>query len=282
MRYFRSAIWLFMLSSLAACLNPLKKIEPDIEASRSEASFTTVETPRGPLYVASTGMPKNPPLLFVHGSPGSWEGWASYLRDKNLQRRFHLLAVDRPGYGGSSPGQTEPSLQNQGEAIFHALDLNRSGKPAILIGHSMGGPIIARMAMDRPEKAGGLIFLAASVDPSQEHTKWYQYAARWWIFRWMVPRDLKVCNEEILALKNQLQLMQPLWPKITAPSVILQGDKDDLVAPANLDFLLRNLNGKLIVNSARLPETNHFFIWDRPELVLKAIDDVTRFQKEGR
>ena len=53
-----------------------------------------------PVHVVAAGDPALPPVLFIHGSPGSWEAWQDYLADPELSSRAHLLAIDRPGFGG--------------------------------------------------------------------------------------------------------------------------------------------------------------------------------------
>jgi pimeloyl-ACP methyl ester carboxylesterase len=255
-------------------MNPLKKIEPDIQAVRNDSVITTYETAHGPMRVASVGNSRNPPVIFVHGSPGSWEVWAAYLRNENLRGRYHLLAIDRPGYGGSRKGHVEPSMQVQAADALAVLQLNKSGKPAIVIGHSLGGAVIARMAMDEPGKVSGLIFLASSVDPQQENYAWYQHMLHWPVFSWMLPSQWYVCNEELRPFKGELEKMLPLWPNITARAIVLQGSKDTLVPEANLDFIVGHLKPEQIVRATRLPGVNHFFLWDTPEVVLQAFTDM--------
>ncbi len=38
----------------------------------------------------------------------------------------------------------------------------------ILVGHSLGGPVIARTAMDYPDLVDGLILVGGSIDPEME------------------------------------------------------------------------------------------------------------------
>jgi pimeloyl-ACP methyl ester carboxylesterase len=223
------------------------------------------------LRYAWSGDPRKRPILFVHGSPGSWEGWAQFLMEPKLQSSFQLIAVDRPGYGGSDEGRTEPSLQLEADLIVKALEINQSGKKAILVGHSFGGPVIAKIAMSYPDQVAGLVFVAASVDPNLEKTSWVQRPATWWPIRDLIPMKLRVCNEEILALKSELIKMLPGWSGISEKAVLIQGEDDPLVPPANLDFLIAHLMKKDIVQVARIPGLNHFVPWKRPELITSGI-----------
>lgn len=234
------------------------------------------------MSVAWSGNENKRPLILIHGSPGSYDSWAQFLVSADLQGKYHILAPDRPGYGDSGAGRAELSVEKQGRAIWDALQFNKSGLPAILIGHSYGGPVIARMAMDQPDKTAGLIFVAGSVDPELEEFKWYQNIAIWKLTRWMVPTDLVVCNDEIVALKAELERMQPLWPKITAATAIVQGDADDMVDPRNTAFITKNLTNGTIVSSQMVPGLNHFVPWKRPDLILEGIQAVeTQIKKSN-
>lgn len=208
-----------------------------------------------------------PLILFVHGSPGNWKAWAQYLSDPDLAARAHLIAVDRPGFGGSGAGHVEPSLEQQCRDIAPLLNLASPGQRVVLVGHSFGGPIVCRLAMDHPGKVTDVIVLAGSIDPGQEKTKWYQYAAEWWIFRWLVPSDLELANREIRPLKGGLTDMLPLWPKIHQRVTVIQGLADNLVPPENADFAQRMMTNARPLEIIRIPGMNHFLPWKQYPLV---------------
>jgi pimeloyl-ACP methyl ester carboxylesterase len=151
------------------------------------------------------------------------------------------------------------------------LGENRSGQGAILVGHSMGGPVAARVAMDFPDRVSGLVLLSSSVDPDLEETKWFQIPAEWLLLKWLVPRDLKVCNEEILALRGELNKLRPEWEKLDVPVAVVHGELDDLVPVGNVDFLKRHLKSSSLVDLEILPGMNHFVPWERSDAVLNAI-----------
>ena len=263
----------FFTLLLSACMNPMKSIEPQKAEFNThyKDNFINYTSHGRTLRAAWSGDATKPPLLFVHGSPGSFDAWADFLINKDLQAHYHILAVDRPGYGGSEAGNTELSLQNQSDEIFDALQLNHSGQKAIVIGHSFGGPVVARMMMDHPDKIIGGVFVAGSFDPSYEDSKWYQYVADSKLVSWMVPKFLRVCNEEIMAMKPQLTEMLPMWANLKPYVVILQGDKDDLVDPGNFKFLAEKINPSLVVKSTMLPGMDHFIPWKRADLIYEGI-----------
>ncbi len=268
---------ILLLLFFSSCILQMRisdqKAKKEFQNSPNPISFHYYSYKGKKVHYAEIGNPNLPTLLFIHGSPGSWDAFATYLKDTLLQKEYHMIAVDRLGYGYSGFGHKEESVGIQAEVFKQLLTTSSNGKKTILIGHSYGGPVIARLAMDYPEKVGGLLFLAASIDPDLEPKKWIQEPATWLVFRWMIPKALVVSNEEILALKNELTLMLPMWDKIKAPSIFIQGEKDVLVHPGNAKFAekkLINTHLKLIM----LPEQNHFIPWTMPDTVKMAIREL--------
>lgn len=214
------------------------------------------------------GRPARPKVLFIHGSPGSWDAFASMLDRPELNERATLVFADRPGYGGSGAGRPERSLTRQAEAMNALLDLDDPTQPAIVVGHSYGGPVAGVMAMGGDPRIAAAVLVAGSVDPKLEQTLWIQWIADAWAFRWMVPQSLDVCNQEILALKTELTAVEERWSTIRIPVTVLQGLDDELVPPGNADFLAARLpNAKV----ERIPDLGHFIPWQRPELITQAI-----------
>ncbi len=237
-----------------------------------EPRYHTYQHDGREMFFAEVGERNRTPVVFVHGSPGSWGAFLSFMGRRELLQRAHLISVDRPGFGESGRGKPEKSLRAQAAAIQPILKQFATQKPAILVGHSFGGPVIARLAADFPELVGGLILVAPSIDPELEKTKWYQIPADWKLFSWMVPTDLVTTNREILPLKAELEELLPLWSEIRAPVTVIQGEKDGLVPPANADFaerVLTNASLKVI----RDPELDHFIPWKRPDMIVDAILD---------
>jgi len=112
---------------------------------------------------ALTASPERQPargiILALHGGGSSaryWNnpaGWGNSLLELGSDLGFHVLAVDRPGYGASS--QIDPaltSLRQQIPILFAGLDswctqLEFSG-PRFIIGHSVGAILTTMMAAD--------------------------------------------------------------------------------------------------------------------------------------
>lgn len=206
-------------------------------------------------------------LIFVHGSPGGWDAFVDYFEDSTLYQQANLMAPDRPGFGQSSYGQPIASLPRQADLL--AALIEKTPAPRILIGHSMGGPVIARMAMDHPELVDGLLFLAASIAPELEpDDDWYRKPMRWPVISALVPKVFRISNEELIFLEDELEDMLPLWSNIQLPTIVMQGEKDNLVHPGNADFaekMLTNAPKEII----RLPEQNHFLPWNMFDMIVE-------------
>ncbi len=234
------------------------------------ASHHTYEVAGRPMHYVATGALGKPVVLFVHGSPGSWDAFIHFLANRELLEQARLVSVDRPGFGESGFGKHEPSLKAQAAALVPLVREEGQGQPVVLVGHSLGGPVVARFAMDYPELTRGLVLVAPSIDPTLERTKWYQVPADWKLFSWVVPTTLLVTNREILPLKHELELMLPLWSNIQAPTIVIQGDKDSLVPCQNADFAARMLAGRPL-KLMRKADMDHFVPWTNPELISEAV-----------
>ncbi len=207
-------------------------------------------------------------LVLVHGAPGSLRAFRSYLTDPLLREHFHMISVTRVGWAAGAE-RKEPSLEAQARALRPILEMDRSGRGAILMGHSYGGPVIARAAMDHTELVGGLVFVAATADPEMSGPRWYNYMSFWWP-EFVLGDRLMGANDEIMAVRPQLKEMLPRWEELTMPALIVQGDEDTLVHPENADFLRERL-----VNSRLLPRPggDHFILWGDMPVIRDAIID---------
>lgn len=223
------------------------------------------------MHYVSAGDSLKPLVLFVHGSPGSLSAFIDYLADTVLLHRTFLITADRPGFGYSNFGNGETSLQKQAEILKPILEEYKKNRPIILVGHSLGGPLIARMAIDYPQLVDGLIIVAGSIDPELEPDEtWFRAPLATPFLSWILPRSFRASNEEIYQLKPQLEMMLPLWSSITCPVIVIQGKKDSLVPAANADFAR-----KMLVNApvefVFKDDMDHFVPWSNPELIRDAI-----------
>ncbi|MCB0518072.1 MAG: alpha/beta hydrolase [Lewinellaceae bacterium] len=232
--------------------------------------FQDYETAGQPMHFTVYGNDTLPLVVLVHGAPGSSSACLDYLMDTALTNHACVVALDRPGYGYSGFGKTERSLAKQAAAIKPILEKYRR-KKAVLVGHSFGGPVIARMAMDFPELVDGLVIVAGSIDPALEPHYWWQHPLDWRAIRWMMPPAFRVANQEILPLPEELTDMLPRWKEITCPVTVVQGTKDNLVAPGNADFAERMLTNSEKVEIIRMEGGSHFIFWSERGLIIQEI-----------
>lgn len=214
-----------------------------------------------------------PVAIYFHGSPGSSQDFFRTMRDSTFVANFIGVSVDRPGFGHSDFGRAEPSLKEQAKDVKPVLEKYKDRK-VVLLGHSYGGPVICKLAMEYPELVDGLVILAGSVAPELEPDEWWRKPMDSKAIRWLIPRSMVASNQEIMPLKDELTAMLPDWEKIECPVVIVQGTKDKLVPPANADFadsMLVNCSHKQI---NRIEGMNHFIPFMREDLIVDALLEI--------
>jgi pimeloyl-ACP methyl ester carboxylesterase len=107
------------------------------------------------LHVREWGDPDAPPVVCVHGVQ-AFGGRFRRLAEKRLADRFHVVAVDLRGHGLSAAEQPW-TLETHVDDLVEAC-----GSPAIWIGHSFGGRLVAELMARRPE----LVERAVLLDPA--------------------------------------------------------------------------------------------------------------------
>ena len=248
-----------------------KEIETFFEKKGVKGSQHSYKVGFRELHYVKAGDPSKPLVLFLHGSPGSLSAFIDFLVDSTLLSKALLITADRPGFGYSNFGNGEPSLKKQSEILKPILEEYKMNRPIILVGHSLGGPLIARMAIDYPELVDGLIMVAGSIDPELEPNEtWFRAPLATPFLSWVLPNSFRASNEEIYQLKPQLEKMLPLWKQIECPVIVIQGSKDVFVPAANADFAK-----KVLVNApvdfVLIEGMDHFVPWSNPELIHEAI-----------
>ncbi len=225
------------------------------------------------IHYAYTNGNKDLLIVFVHGSPGSWNAFIDYFKADSLLDQMDMLAIDRAGFGKSGYGVAEPSMEKQAKQIKAVTD-QFSHTNKILVGHSLGGPVIARMAMDYPTSFSGMIMVAPSIDPEMEKEEWYRKVINTKLGSAITPLAFEVSNDEILPLKKELELMIPLWSHVQIPTILIQGTSDKLVPKENADFAMEMLADSLL-EVRMLEGINHFIPWGQPHEITKAILAIT-------
>ncbi len=100
-----------------------------------------------------------PPVLLIHGASANAREFSWSLAPR-LQARFRVLMPDRPGHGHSErPGEAW-RLGVQAGQMAGVLDTLAPAEQAVIVGHSYGGAVALRLALDRPDLVRGVVLLA--------------------------------------------------------------------------------------------------------------------------
>lgn len=220
----------------------------------------TVKVKGFPIHYAKTGNDSFPTLLFIHGSPGSWNAFEQYLKDSELLRKYRMIAIDRPGFGYSHFGNSK-NLDEQSRLISPLLSLFKNSKPAYIIGHSLGGPLALTLDIDNRGYFSGIVLLAAAVDPAEEKPeKW-----RKWLYKTplnlLLPGAFAPSNRELWFLKTDLVYLKKDLDKVACPVWIVHGDKDQFVPVGNAAFTKQMLTNAPSIQVKILHGANHFIPW---------------------
>ncbi len=264
----RGSLWSAVGVALATigCAPPGPRLSTEaVEALRQSVP---VATPLNiDISLLRAGDATGPRAILVHGTPGDATGWTDYLM--HPLPGWEVVALDRPGFGRSGPVGAMPGLAEQAAAVVALLPVD--GRQVVLLGHSLGGPVVAQVAADHPERIAGIVFLAASVDPGLERIHPMQYVGEWPLIRGWLPRAIRNANSELMALKPELEALAPLLARIRSRVVIVHGSKDDLVPVANVPYLQARLTGASCVQTVLLEGLNHFLPWNSLEVVQDAL-----------
>ncbi|TGK05071.1 alpha/beta hydrolase [Leptospira semungkisensis] len=233
-----------------------------------------------PVHWLSTGCkePKKENILvFVHGSPGNWVNYLRYLKDPQLLEKYCMFSVDRPGFGKSEGADADVNRQAQRilSSLNHVLQKREKPKRLVLLGHSYGGPVAARIASLEGNSFSHLLLLAAALDPESEEVRWYNKLAATKLGSWLLPTEWQHSNAEMLPLKGQLQDLLPIWKNINAKTIVVQGEEDGLVDPSNAAFIQKQFSPQAQVKIYLLPKEGHFLPWKNYDLIYKILMEIT-------
>jgi pimeloyl-ACP methyl ester carboxylesterase len=100
------------------------------------------------LHVEAAGPEDGAPVVFLHGVSGSMQTYA-WLPEEIAEGR-RIVRVDLRGHGGSEHASGAYDIDSYGEDV---ADLLREtvGRPAVLVGHSLGGVVAWWLAQRHPE-----------------------------------------------------------------------------------------------------------------------------------
>jgi pimeloyl-ACP methyl ester carboxylesterase len=222
--------------------------------------------------------------MFLHGG---W-GYEIYPIDRQLAALsdYHIVIPDRTGYGSSGrlPRQESDFHSRAADETFGVIDALGLERP-VLWGHSDGAVIALLMALDAPERLGGLILEAAHFyrdkpssreffevmrdDPDKLGERVASVLAREHGESW---RDvMRINGAAWLAIAAQKSAGADLYSGrlhgVALPVLVVHGGRDPRTEAGELDALRRALPGAAF---AILPDGGH-----SPHSERATADDVT-------
>jgi 4,5:9,10-diseco-3-hydroxy-5,9,17-trioxoandrosta-1(10),2-diene-4-oate hydrolase len=191
-------------------------------------------------------------LVIVHGGGGGVNAWVNSL--ELLAEHYTVFAPDLPGFGNSQSIDDSfsiPAYVDFLERFTGALGLEKF----CLLGHSLGGGIALRYALDFPEKIERLV-LVSSLFLGKEIALWARYLSSPSVFRYLGEAGLTIfkglswvagslCNscrlsppftrvqiavgKSIMSLKGQTMVLADQLAGLVMPTLLVWGARDGIV-----------------------------------------------------
>lgn len=224
-------------------------------------------------------------LIFVHGSGDSASAWKPL---RALLTEWQSLAVDLPGHGArvAEPGPEEMSARNYAEDVYRTLaDQGIDG--GVIVGHSLGGAIALRLAVDHPDFARRIVLVgsgarlrvapalleqaradgpeagkaiaALAFAPNHEAQMRAYFRAQAPLAPGMLYRDLAACDA--------FDMMAEL-DAINQPALMIVGAEDRLTPLKYAEFLGQRLATATLVI---VPDAGHYVQVEQPSAVANAL-----------
>ena len=280
---------------------------PDIESSELKSrygataqNFVTLDGLD--VHFKDTGPRDAPVLLLLHGFGSSlqtWDIWSS-----KLEEHYRVIRLDLPGFGLTGPSPVHDySEQNDVSTLSHFVD--KLGLSSFsLMGHSMGGKMAWGLAALMPERVEALVLMAPDGYPQIKDIgkKPYEMPAIMGVMKFCLPKilvrksiepaffDASVLSESlvdryydmlrapgvraaILDRANQTIYTDPVprLKKITAPTLLIWGEADQMIPSSNAKSYSEVLSKSQTV---LLPRLGHLLQEEQPE---KALEKVVEF-----
>lgn len=229
------------------------------------------------------------PLVFIHGSGDSARTW-----DPLIARLpgYECLALNLPGHGDriDRPGPPVMSVGDYADAVRAAL-ARRELAGVTLVGHSLGGAIALRMALEYPALVGRIVLVGTGArmrvlpaileaakssvraDVARAHRELGRLAfapeheaqADAYIAA-MEPFAPGVYGRDLAAC-DAFDMMADL-ARIEQPALIVTGESDRLTPPKYAAYLRDHLEN---AHLALIPAAGHYAQVEAPDAVAAAI-----------
>ena len=237
------------------------------------------------LRVRISGPADAPVVILLHGFGGSletWEPWAVVL-----SKQYRVVRFDLPGFGLTGPDPSGDYTDARTVRLLAALMDALGVQKASLIGNSLGGKIAWNFAVEYPGRVEKLVLISPDgfASPGFEYGVKPKLPAVMRLLPYTLPRfmlrmnlavayaDPKRLSDATLTryqdmmlapgdrqamLERMVQVMLvppgPELAKITAPTLILWGERDGMIPFSNSADYVRDIPGARLV---ALPGLGH-------------------------
>ena len=151
MNYGRTALWMLLLASLAACSRHAGEAAPSAAAAapppRSASAAPAPDPGEGPRLTLSPDNVHIEYRVLGHGEPAvilihGWACDANYWNEQfdALKSRYTVVAVNLAGHGGSASNRTDWSIANYAADVA-AVARQLPNPRLVLVGHAMGATV---------------------------------------------------------------------------------------------------------------------------------------------
>ncbi|WP_019960952.1 alpha/beta fold hydrolase [Woodsholea maritima] len=203
------------------------------------------------LHYIETGDPQQQSVVILHGA-------ISNLRDPYLALNghlndFHAIYLDRPGLGHSTrpPGPWTPQREAQLITDFMAA---KGLKDVLIVGHSWGGAIAMRCALDHPHLFKGQLLIAPALRAGVGEAAWYNKATHWPLIGWLISHVVAPLLGPLMLGKG---VAHAFHPEPVPASYIEDSDLALILHPRRFRANARDMadvNAHLAAQETRYPE----------------------------
>jgi 3-oxoadipate enol-lactonase len=125
------------------------------------------------LYFESAGE-GSPALVFTHGLAADHSTWRAQV--EHFSQRHRVVACDLRGHGRSGAAAGPCRLADLAADLGEVLD--RAGlERAVLVGHSAGGVVVMRFALDHPKRAVAVVLVGTASECNARGLDYYEQLA---------------------------------------------------------------------------------------------------------
>jgi pimeloyl-ACP methyl ester carboxylesterase len=153
---------------------------PDFEPITGRYVTIDLDGERHRIFIEEAG--SGIPLLCLHTAGADSRQFRHVLNDPQVTDRFHAIAFDLPYHGRSTPPDgwwlkqyrlTTQSYVDVVRAVWRALGLTRP----VIMGCSMGGAIVLKLAAEFPDDLTGVVGLEASAHSPGRYSEFLHHPA---------------------------------------------------------------------------------------------------------